>query len=95
MTRPRPTAKTARQGASGGAGNPTPYNDRYEFLNTLLTEAQAIASSRLLVMETINTINSEVEISPSQNLIMRSRVAMSPPGVLGKFNLYWKYSTHW
>ena len=47
--------------------------------------------SRYLVRETektINDVNSEVAISPSHILTIKSKVVMPPPGVLGKPDLY-------
>ena len=59
-----------------------------ESLNTLFTEVEAIANSRLLVVETINDVNSEVALSPSHLLTMKSKVVMPTPGAFGKPDLY-------
>ena len=42
----------------------------------------------LKVVETINDVNSEVTISPSDISTMKSKVVMPPPGVFGKPDLY-------
>ena len=39
-------------------------------------------------METINDVNSEVALSPSHLLTMKSKVVMPPPGAFGKPDLY-------
>ena len=57
-------------------------------LNTLFTEVEAIVNSRPLTVETINDVNSEVAISPSNILTMKSKVVLPPPGVFGKPDLY-------
>ena len=59
-----------------------------ESLNTLFTEVEAIVNSRPLVVETINDVNSEVALSPSHLLAMKSKVVMPPPGAFGKPDLY-------
>ena len=59
-----------------------------ESLNTLFAEVEAIVNSRPMVVETINHVNSEVAISPSHFLTMRSNVFMPPPSVFGKPDLY-------
>ena len=41
-----------------------------------------------MVVVTINDVNSEVAISPSHILTMKSKVVMPPPGVFGKPDLY-------
>ena len=59
-----------------------------ESLNTLFAEVEAIINSNPLVVETINDTNSEVALSPSDLLTMKSKVVMSPPGVFGTPDLY-------
>ena len=59
-----------------------------ESLSTLLAEVEAIVNSRPVVVETINNVNSEVEVSPRHILTMKSKVVMPPPGVFGKSDLY-------
>ena len=59
-----------------------------ESLSTLNAEVKAIVNSRLMVVETINDVNNEVAISSSHILTMKSKVAMPPPGVFGKPDLY-------
>ena len=56
----------------------------------MFTEVEAIINSRPLVGETINDANSEVTISPSHLLTMKSKVVMPPPGVFGTPDLYYK-----
>ena len=51
-----------------------------ESLNTFFTEIEAIVNSRPLVVETINKVNSEVTLSPTSLLKMKSKVIMPPPG---------------
>ena len=50
-----------------------------ESLSTLSTEVEAIVNSRPTVVETITDVNSEVAISPSHILTMKSKVVMPPP----------------
>ena len=57
-------------------------------LSTLSSEVEDIGNSRPVVVETINDVNSEVAISPSYILTMKSKVAMPPPGVFGKPDMY-------
>ena len=59
-----------------------------ESLSTLFAEVEAIVNSRPMVVETINDVNSEVALSPSHILTMKSKVVMPPPGVFGKPDLY-------
>ena len=59
-----------------------------ESLSTLLAEIEAIVNSRPVVVETINNVNSEVEVSPRHILTMKSKVVMPPPGVFGRSDLY-------
>ena len=59
-----------------------------ESLSTLFVEVEAIVNSRPMVVETINDVNSEVAISPSHILTMKSKVVMHPPGVFDKPDLY-------
>ena len=59
-----------------------------ESLSTLFAEVEANVNSRPMMVETINNVNSEVKISPSHILTMKSKVVMPPPGVFGKPDLY-------
>ena len=59
-----------------------------ESLTTLFKEVEAIVNSRPLVVETLNDVNSEVALSPSHLLMMKSRVVMPPPGAFGEPDLY-------
>ena len=73
-----------------------------ESLNTLFTEVKATFkarfNSRPLVAENINDANSEVALSPSHLLTMKSKVVMPPPDVFGTLDLYckkcWKQVQH-
>ena len=56
-----------------------------ESLNTFFTEIKAIVISRLLVVETINYVNSEVT-SPASLLTMKSKVIM--PGEFSQHDIY-------
>ena len=57
-------------------------------LSTLFAEVDAIVNSRPMKIETINDVNSEVEILPNHIIIMKSKVVMPPRGVFGKPDLY-------
>ena len=57
-------------------------------LSTLFAEVEAIVNARPMVIETINDVNSEVPISPSHIIAMKSKVVMPPLGVFGKPDLY-------
>ena len=59
-----------------------------EPLSTLFAEIEAIINSRPMVGETIKNVNSEVALSPSRILTIKSKVVMPPPGVFGKPDLY-------
>ena len=59
-----------------------------ESLSTLFTEVEAIVNSRPMVVEKIDDVKSEVVISPSHILTMKSKVVMPTPGVFGKPDLY-------
>ena len=59
-----------------------------ESLSTLFTEVEAIFNSRPMVVEKIDDVKSEVVISPSHILTMKSKVVMPTPGVFGKPDLY-------
>ena len=59
-----------------------------ESLNTLFTEVEAIVNSRPLVVETINDANSEVVLSPTNLLTMKSKVVMPPPGEFSRPDIY-------
>ena len=51
-----------------------------ESLNTFFTEIETIVNSRPLVVEIINNVNSEVTLSPTNLLTMKSKVIMPSPG---------------
>ena len=56
-----------------------------ESLSMLFTEVEDIVNSRPMRN---NHFNSEVAISPSDILTVKSKVALPPPGVFGKSDLY-------
>ena len=58
-----------------------------ESLSNLFAEVEAFVNSRPMVVETINNVNSEVALSPSGILTMKSKVVIPPPGVFGKPDL--------
>ena len=62
---------------------------------TLFAEVKTIFNSKPLVfvVETINDVNSEVALSPSHLLTMKSKVVMPPPHAFGKPDLYCR--RHW
>ena len=51
-----------------------------EALHTLLIEVEAIVNSQPMTTETINDVQSHVPLSPSNLLMMKSKVVMPPPG---------------
>ena len=57
-------------------------------MSHLFAEVEGIINSRPMVVETINNVNSEVVISTSHILTMKSKFVMPPPGVFGKPDLY-------
>ena len=69
-----------------------------ESLSILFAEVEAIVNLRPMVVETINDVNSEVALSPSHILTLKSKAVMPPPGVFGKLALYcrrrWKRIQH-
>ena len=48
-----------------------------ESLSTLFAEVEASVNSRTMAVETINDVNSEVALSPSHILTMKSKVVAS------------------
>ena len=59
-----------------------------ESLNTFFTEIEAIMISRLLVVETISDVNSEVTLSPASLLTVKSKVTMPPRGDFSRPDIY-------
>ena len=51
-----------------------------ESLLTLLTEIEGILNSRPLTTETVSDRTSDIPLSPSNILAMKSKVVMPPPG---------------
>ena len=59
-----------------------------EGLRTLVAETEAIINSRPLTVESLSDVNSEIPLSPSNLLTMKSDVIMPPPGVFNRPDLY-------
>ena len=59
-----------------------------EGLRTLAAETETIINSRSLTVESLSDVNSEIPLSPSHLLTMKSDVIMTPPGVFNRPNLY-------
>ena len=58
-----------------------------ESLRTLLTEAEAIVNSRPLTTENLNDPDAP-PITPSQQLTLKTKIALPPPGVFQKEHIY-------
>ena len=69
-----------------------------EGLRTLVAETEAIINSRPLTVESLSDVNSEIPLSPSNLLTMKSDVIMPPPGVFIRPDLYsrrrWRQVQH-
>ena len=59
-----------------------------ETLRTLMAEVESIMNSRPLTVKTLSDINSQILLSPSYLLTMKTNVVMPPPGVFMKPDLY-------
>ena len=63
-----------------------------------MAETEAIINSRPLTGESLSNINSEIPLSPSNPLTMKSDVIMPPPGVFNRPDLYsrrrWRQVQH-
>ena len=55
-----------------------------ESLRTLMAEVELIINSRPLIVETISDSKSEIPLSPSNLLTMKTSVVMPPPGEFSK-----------
>ena len=64
------------------------FND--ESLRTMMAEVELIINSRPLTVETISDSKSEIPLSPSILLIMKTSVIMPPPGEFSKPDAYSK-----
>ena len=65
--------------------HPGRLND--ESFRTLMTEAEAIVNSRPLTTENLNDPES-LPITPNQLLTMKTKVALPPPGIFQKADMY-------
>ena len=61
-----------------------------ESLRTLMAEVEAVINSRPLTVDTISDVNSQIPISPTNLLTMKSKVVMPPPGNFEKADIYSK-----
>ena len=61
-----------------------------ENLRTLITETEAIINSRPLTVETLSDVNSEMLLSPSCFLTMKTDVILPPPGTFETRYLFQK-----
>ena len=59
-----------------------------ENLRTLITETEAIINSRPLTVETLSDVNSEMPLSPSHLLTMKTEVVLPPPGTFSRPDIY-------
>ena len=59
-----------------------------ENLRTLITETEAIINSRPLTVETLSDVNSEMPLSPSQLLTMKTDVILPPPRTFLRPDIY-------
>ena len=61
-----------------------------EDLRILMAEVELIINSRLLTLETISDSKSEIPLSPSNLLTMKTSVVMPPPSEFSKSDAYSK-----
>ena len=61
-----------------------------ESLRTLMTEVEMIVNSRQLTVENLNDVSSNMPLSPSNLLTMKTNVVMPPPRNFMKPDLYSK-----
>ena len=57
-------------------------------LRTLVAETEGNINSRPLTIESLSDVDSEIPLSPSNLLTMKSDVIMPPPGVFNRPDLY-------
>ena len=57
-------------------------------MKALVAETEAIINSRPLSVESLSNVNSEVPLSPSNLLTMKSDVIMPQPGLFNRLGLY-------
>ena len=60
----------------------------HESLITLLTDVESVLNLGLLIVETLNDIGSEFPLSLVNQLTMKSKVVLRPPGDFKKPDLY-------
>ena len=61
-----------------------------ESLRTLMAEVELIINSKPLIVETISDSKSEIPLSPSNFLTIKTSVVMPPPGEVSKPDAYSK-----
>ena len=59
-----------------------------ESLRTLLVEVEGIINSRPVTCDNIGDANSFVPLNPMQLLSMKTKIAMPPPGIFQKEDIY-------
>ena len=63
-----------------------------------MVEVESIINSRLLTVETLSDMNSQIPLSPSNLLTMKANIVMPPPGIFMKPSLYskrrWRHVQH-
>ena len=69
-----------------------------ENLRTVITETEAIINSRSLTIETLSDVSSEMPLSPSHCLTMKTDVTLPPPGTFSRPDIYsrrrWQHVPH-
>ena len=69
-----------------------------EALRTLIAEVESINNSRPLTVETLTDISSQIALSPSNQLTVKTNVVMLPSAVFTKPDLYskrrWRHVQH-
>ena len=54
----------------------------------MIAEVESIINSRPLIVETLGDVNSQILLSPSNLLVIKTNAVMPPPGVFMKPDLY-------
>ena len=67
-------------------------------LRTLMVKVEVVVNARPLTVDTISDVDSQIPISPSNLLTMKSNVVMPPPGNFEKLDLHcrkrWRQVQH-